>query len=413
MVGALIQAGASPERITRELKKLNVSGYHLDWKKVMKEGISAIKFDVILTEEHPIHHDTHVHNHHSSTHHDDHEHSHTHAHEHNHHHTHHQHSHYADIIKLIDDSDLDQGVKERSKQIFAPIAKSEAKIHGMAIEDVHFHEVGAVDSIVDIVATAIALEELEIEKIVTSHVPLGSGHIHIDHGIYPVPAPATLDMMKNVPIAPSNLPFELTTPTGAGIVVSQTDSFGTMPAMKVTSIGYGAGAKNIAGRPNVLRVMVGELLQGNEYSTGHSETITVLECQLDDMTGEAFGYVMDKLLDEGALDVYYTPIYMKKNRPGTLITVLAPNDREAGLSDVLFHETTTLGVRKNTWSRSILDREIVSVNTRFGPIKMKQALQKGRVIRQVPEYEDVKKAAQSYGATFQEVYEATLQASNN
>ncbi|MCM3112327.1 nickel pincer cofactor biosynthesis protein LarC [Lederbergia lenta] len=427
MVGALIHAGASPERIERELKKLNVSGYHLDWKKAMKEGISAMKFDVILTNEHShkntSHSATHEHSHsHADGHsheHDSHEHNHIHAHDHDHHHhahkghTHHPHSHYADIIKLIDDSELDHGVKERSKQIFAPIAKSEAKIHDMAIEDVHFHEVGAVDSIVDIVATAIGLEELEIEKVVTSHVPLGSGHIHIDHGVYPVPAPATLDMLKNVPIAPSNLPFELTTPTGAGIVVSQTDSFGTMPAMKVTSIGYGAGTKNIPGRPNVLRVMVGELLQGNEYSTGHAETVTVLECQLDDMTGEAFGYVMDKLLDEGALDVYYTPVYMKKNRPGTLVTVLAPNDREARLSDVLFQETTTLGVRKNTWSRSILDREIVTVDTPYGPIKMKQALKKGKLLRQVPEYEDVKKAAQLFDTTFQEVYQTALRAGSN
>ncbi|MEK3889570.1 nickel pincer cofactor biosynthesis protein LarC [Bacillus sp. FSL K6-3431] len=433
MVGALIDAGASPERIERELKKLNVSGYSLEWKKVMKEGISAIKFDVILTDEvadNNSHDHTHDHQHedyhsHDHTHqheHGDHEH---HSHEHNHDnhadqhshsqhsHSHSPHSHYADIIKLIDESDLDQGVKSRSKQIFAPIAKSEAKIHDMPLEDVHFHEVGAVDSIVDIIATAIALEELEIKKIVTSHVPLGSGHIHIDHGVYPVPAPATLDMMKNVPIAPSNLPFELTTPTGAGIIVSQTDSFGTMPAMKVTSVGYGAGTKNIPGRPNVLRVMVGELLQGNEYSSGHSETITVLECQLDDMTGEAFGYVMEKLLNEGALDVYYTPVFMKKNRPGILITVLAPNDQEARLTEVLFQETTTLGVRKNTWSRSILDREIVTADTPYGKIKVKQALKKGTVMRQVPEYEDVKQVAQAFGATFQEVYQAAIQAANN
>lgn len=413
MVGALIDAGASPERIERELKKLNVSGYTLEWKKAMKEGISATKFDVNLTDVVVDHHShDHSHDHHNHDH--DPHHSHDHSHDHHSHgdhtHSHHHHSHYADIIKLIDDSELDQGVKVRSKQIFAPIAKSEAKIHDMALEDVHFHEVGAVDSIVDIVATAIALEELAIEKIVTSHVPLGSGHIHIDHGVYPVPAPATLDMMKNVPIAPSNLAFELTTPTGAGIVVSQTDSFGTMPAMKVTSIGYGAGTKNIPGRPNVLRVMVGELLQGNEYDSVHSETITVLECQLDDMTGEAFGYVMEKLLDEGALDVYYTPVFMKKNRPGTLITVLAPNDLESQLTYVLFKETTTLGVRKNTWSRSILDREIATIDTAYGPIKIKQALKQGKVMRQVPEYEDVKKAARIYGATFQEVYEAALQA---
>jgi pyridinium-3,5-bisthiocarboxylic acid mononucleotide nickel chelatase len=390
MVGALIDAGATPELIGQELKKLNVSGYKLEWKKVMKEGISAIKFDVILTDEKV---DQHSHHDHSQDH--------TH---------HHHHSSYANIVKLIDESRLDQGVKKRSKEIFAPIAKSEAKIHDMAIEDVHFHEVGAVDSIVDIVATAIALEELKITKVITSHVPLGSGRIHIDHGIYPVPAPATLDMMKNVPIAPSDLTFELTTPTGAGIVVSQTDSFGTMPAMKVASVGYGAGTKNIPGRPNVLRVMVGELLHGKEYHANISETITVLECQLDDMTGETFGYLMDKLLINGATDVYYTPIFMKKNRPGILITVLAQTDLEVQLTNILFQETTTLGVRKSTLSRSILDREIATVNTLYGPINVKKALKNGEVIRQIPEYEDVKKAAQKYDIPFQKVYLAALQA---
>ena len=374
-------------------------------KKVMKEGISATKFDVILNEEGEEHHHAHGENHNH-----DHGHSHSHdghAHDHSHH-THHDHSRYADIVKLIDNSKLDPQVKERSKQIFAPIAKSEAKIHDMSIEDVHFHEIGAVDSIVDIVATAIAIEQLEIEKVVTSHVPLGSGKIRCAHGIYPVPAPATLDILKNVPLAHSDLPFELTTPTGAGIVVSQSDSFGTLPAMKVTSIGYGAGTKDIPNRPNVVRVMVGEALEGNEYSSGHSETITVLECQLDDITGETLGFVMDKLLQNGALDVYYSPVFMKKNRPGTLITVLAPNNREAELTDVLFRETTTLGVRKNTWSRSILDREIAYIETPFGKIKVKQALKKGKIIREIPEYEDVKKAALKHDVPFYDVYHAAL-----
>ncbi|MBS4202259.1 nickel pincer cofactor biosynthesis protein LarC [Bacillus sp. FJAT-49732] len=439
MVGALIDAGASPEKIESELKKLNVSGYEIKCSRVIKEGISSIKFDVIVDEEHSHEHDHHHgHHHHDQNHHEhshdhghhhhNHDHSHhenNHAHSHNHDghhhghdhshdgHHHHHHSRYADIVKLIDESELSPKVKERSKQIFAPIAKSESKIHNMSIEDVHFHEVGAVDSIVDIVATAIALEELEIEKITTSHVPLGSGKIRISHGIYPVPAPATLDMMKNVPIAPSDLPYELTTPTGAGIVVSQSDSYGTMPAMKISSIGYGAGTRNIPGRPNVLRVMVGELLEGNEHIVGKQETITVLECHMDDMTGEAFGYVMEKLLKEGALDVYYTPIFMKKNRPGTLVTVLAPENREAKLTEILFKETTTLGVRKNSWSRSILDRNIIVAETAFGPIKIKQALKKGVVIREVPEYEDVKKAALEHGVAFQEVYNATLRTTFN
>ncbi|MFS0612866.1 LarC family nickel insertion protein [Lederbergia ruris] len=271
MVGALIDAGASFENIRQELEKLNVQGYQLNRRKVMKEGISSTKFDVLLEEDEHTHHHDHEHSHsHEHHHHHDHSHLHDHHHHHDHGHEHHHdsnshdhghghhHRSYADILQLIEESELAPGVKERSKQIFAPIAKSEAKIHNMPVESVHFHEVGAVDSIVDIVATAIALEELEIEKVVSAHVPLGSGSIRCAHGIYPVPAPATLDMMKNIPIAPTELSYELTTPTGAAIVVSQADDFGTLPAMKVEAIGYGAGTRDIPNRPNVLRIMIGE-----------------------------------------------------------------------------------------------------------------------------------------------------------
>ncbi|WP_280517006.1 LarC family nickel insertion protein [Lederbergia sp. NSJ-179] len=277
MVGALIDAGVSFEKIQQELEKLNLAGYQLAVRKVMKEGISSTKFEVLLEkDEHDHHHVNEVHDH--SHHHHEHEndgvhHVHNHHHDHhNHHHDHHSHDHdhhghshhhrsYADILQLIEESELSSGVKERSKQIFAPIAKSEAKIHNMPIENVHFHEVGAVDSIVDIVATAIALEELEIERVISAHVPLGSGSIRCAHGIYPVPAPATLDMMKNIPIAPTDLTYELTTPTGAAIVVSQADDFGTLPALNMEAIGYGAGTRDIPNRPNVLRIMIGEELK--------------------------------------------------------------------------------------------------------------------------------------------------------
>lgn len=371
-VGALIDAGVPLERIENELKKIDLQGYRLETMKVNKEGISATKFDVIAEEEE------------------------------------HDHRHYSQIVRMIDQSTLAARVKERSKQIFAPIAQSEAKIHGTTIEKVHFHEVGAVDSIVDIVATAAALEELGIEKIVASHVPLGSGTVRCAHGLYPVPAPATLDIMKNIPIAASDLPYELTTPTGAGIVASQSESFGPMPAMKVAAIGYGAGNRDIKGRPNVLRVMIGETIDQSASVAHHIETITVLECQVDDMTGETLGYVMEKLFGEGALDVYYSPVYMKKNRPGTLITVLARRELETHLSNILLTETTTLGVRKSEMSRRMLDRQTITADTPFGRINVKQALCDGKVIRNAPEYEDVKKAAQQYKTTFQEVYSAVL-----
>ena len=420
-VGALVDAGASKEKIEQELKKLPVDGYELKWSKVNKTGITATKFDVILTADHSHdhHHHDHEHSHSHDHHHHDHEHSHSHDHhhdhghhdhDHSHGHHHHEHSHYAGIVKMIEQSELTDAVKARSKMIFAPIAEAEAKIHGMAIEDVHFHEVGAVDSIVDIIATAIAIEDLGIEYIVSAPIPLGSGHIHIDHGIYPVPAPATLEMMKDVPIAHSNLTFEMTTPTGAGIVVSQADEFGAMPAMTVKSVGYGAGTKNIPNRPNVLRVVVGELTQASKKK---SEEITVIECQLDDMSGEAFGYVLDKLLEKDVLDVYYTPIYMKKNRPGILITVLTLAGKEAYAEEVLLTETTTLGVRKSTWYRTILERQFITVETNYGTIQVKQAIKNGEVLRSIPEYEDVKKASEQNNVPFQEVYQSTIASLKN
>lgn len=400
-VGALVDAGASKEKIEQELKKLPVDGYELTWSQVNKTGITATKFDVILTNDH-----SHSHSHtHEHSHSHDHHHHHDHEDSHNHGHHHHEHSHYAGIVKLIEQSELTDAVKARSKMIFAPIAEAEAKIHGMAIEDVHFHEVGAVDSIVDIIATAIAMEDLGIEYIVSAPIPLGSGHIHIDHGIYPVPAPATLEMMKDVPIAHSSLTFEMTTPTGAGIVVSQADEFGTMPAMTVKSVGYGAGTKNIPNRPNVLRVVVGELTQ---QSKKKNEEITVIECQLDDMSGETFGYVLERLLEKDVLDVYYTPIHMKKNRPGILITVLTLAGKEQYAEEVLLTETTTLGVRKSTWYRTILERQFLSVETNYGTIQVKQAMKNGEVLRSIPEYEDVKKASEQNKVPFQEVYQTTI-----
>lgn len=406
-VGALVDAGASAERIEQELKKLPVFGYEIEWRTVVRKGISATKFDVhLVAESH-----SHDHTHHQDDHDHLHEHTHAHHHEHGggHHHGdgHHEHRHYREIIRMIDVSDLPEGVKVRSKQIFAPIAESEAAIHGIPVEDVHFHEVGAVDSIVDIVAVAIALEELGVEAVYASAVPLGSGHIHCAHGIYPVPAPATLDMLRGVPLMQSTLPYELTTPTGAGIIAGQVQSFGPLPSMTVTAIGYGAGTKDIPDRPNVLRVIIGELSDSSRRH-GEIETISVLECQMDDMNGEHFGYVLPKLLDAGALDVFYTPVYMKKSRPGVLVTVLAAPQNAAACEEILLLETTTLGVRKSLWERRMLQRQIVDMETPFGTVKVKQAIKAGKVIRQVPEYEDVRRIAETTGVPFYDVYNAAV-----
>ncbi|MDR4886336.1 LarC family nickel insertion protein [Fredinandcohnia sp. QZ13] len=282
VIGALLDAGGDPQNLVEELKKLHFEDeYELAWKKVVKNGITSTKFDVILKNDsnmHTHHHD-HEHTHHHEHHHDHehthdhvHEHIHTHEHSHDHHHGHghdhhshdhdhhHHHSHraYKDIVKMIEESELALEVKEIALKIFKKIGEAEGLIHGLPLEKVHFHEVGAVDSIIDIVGTAILLQQLEITTIKSSSVPVGTGKIHIDHGIYPVPAPATLEILKGVPIEQSDIRFELTTPTGAGIISVLTDEFCSFPSMKVRAIGYGAGTKTFKDRPNVLRVIIGE-----------------------------------------------------------------------------------------------------------------------------------------------------------
>ncbi|PLT29552.1 LarC family nickel insertion protein [Peribacillus deserti] len=282
-IGALLDAGADPSILEKELKKLNFEDeYELTWKKIVKNGITSTKFDVVLAQpdhhhEHNHHHgDDHDHehdHHHEHNHHhgDDHDHKHNHHHEHDHHHGHdhhhdhddhhghdHHHRSYSDIIKMIELSELAVEVKAMSLKIFRKIGEAEGHIHGVPLETVHFHEVGAVDSIIDIVGAAILIHQLGIKKIKSSSIPVGSGKIHIDHGIYPVPAPATLEILKNVPIEQSNVRFELTTPTGAAIVAVLAEEFCTIPSMEVKSIGYGAGTKTFKDRPNVLRVIIGE-----------------------------------------------------------------------------------------------------------------------------------------------------------
>ncbi|MEH7223398.1 LarC family nickel insertion protein [Bacillus sp. JJ1566] len=284
VIGALLDAGGDPQTLVEELKKLHFDDeYKLEWKKVVKNGITSTKFDVILKNEgnmhsHEHHHEQehdHEHHHHDHNHHhehthnhhhdDEHEHIHTHEHSHDHghshdhtHHHHHSHRAYKDIVKMIEESELAPEVKETSLKIFKKIGEAEGLIHGLPLDKVHFHEVGAVDSIIDIVGAAILLDQLEITTIKSSAVPVGTGKIKIDHGIYPVPAPATLEILKGVPIEQNDIRFELTTPTGAGIISVLTDEFCSFPSMKVEAIGYGAGTKTFKDRPNVLRIIIGE-----------------------------------------------------------------------------------------------------------------------------------------------------------
>lgn len=361
------------------------------------------------THTHEHHHDGHTHSH--EHHHDGHTHSHEHHHDHAHMHAHHHdhvHRKAADIIAMIEASALPPRVKQRSTKIFRVIAEAEGKIHGMPPEDVHFHEVGAMDSIIDIIGVCIALELLEIDEIIASPVPTGYGRIKIAHGLYPIPAPATLELLKGIPLSGLQAEGELTTPTGAGILQALCSRFGPLPAMQVVRIGYGAGKKDFA-HPNVLRAVLLEEPHTHTAGQAHGEQETrepliVMEAQMDDYSGEQFGYLMERLFEAGALDVYYTPVYMKKNRPATLVTVLArPQDADV-CESLLLTETSTLGVRRSHWMRQALGRRWVTVSTKYGEIRVKQALRNGNVVHSSPEYEDAVKAARQHQVPLPNIY---------
>ena len=428
-LSALIDLGADISYISGHLKKLPIDPFSLNVKQVDKRGISAKLLDLQFDDAdqsddgHSHTHDdghTHSHSHehshtneevhsHSHDHDHSHEHSHSHGHDHAHDDGHHSHSHRkaSTILQMIENSKLPKRVKERSLAVFQVIAQAEGKIHGMDPEEVHFHEVGAMDSIIDVIGVCLALESLDVAKIIASPVPTGYGKIMIAHGLYPIPAPATAEILKGVPLADFHVRGELTTPTGAGFLKALADEYGQLPAQAIENIGYGAGKKNFE-HPNVLRAVL-----FNEEKVQQREKITVLECHLDDFTGESLGYVMEKLLNEGALDVYFTPVSMKKSRPGTLVTVLSKPENSFLLEDILLRETSTFGVRKSDWTRRILSRELKQVETVYGPITVKIGMLEGEIIKAYPEYEDVKKAAQDYNVPLVDVYTTAQQAAKD
>jgi pyridinium-3,5-bisthiocarboxylic acid mononucleotide nickel chelatase len=397
-LAALIDLGADPAYIIRHLRKLPVDDFTFDVQEVNKLGITSKKLKLSFGgEKHTIVSHGDDHHHHNHDHHEHHHHAGDHTH-------HHEHRKASAILDMIEHSDLPIRVKERSLAIFRVIALAEGKIHGISPDEVHFHEVGAMDSIIDIIGVCLALESLDIDEIYASPVPTGSGFIRMAHGLYPVPAPATAELLKGIPLAELSVKGELTTPTGAGILKALVKEFGGLGAVTINHIGYGAGEKDFD-HPNVLRAL---LIEKPPASETRSELVCMLEAQVDDMTGEGLGYVMERLLADGALDVYYTPVYMKKNRPGTLITVLSFPEKAERLEDILLMETTTLGVRKIPCSRRILDRNLTCVDTPFGKVGVKQAILDGKIIRQMPEFEDVKKAALQHGVPFYTVYTAAL-----
>lgn len=415
-LGTLLDLGVDQQHLIESLKALGLDGeYHLDIRKDLKNGIMGTFVDVVLHDEEHSHHDhghehSHEHEHHHDhhhNHHDHHDHGHNHDDDHQHEvavaHTHtHEHRSYNSIVAMIDGSTLNDNVKSLSKMIFKVIGEAEGKIHGKPLEEVHFHEVGAVDSIVDIVGTAICIDALKPDKIVFSKIPLTQGFVKCAHGVFPLPAPASLEILKDVPVYFSDVKFELVTPTGAGIVKALADSFESNGDMLIEKIGYGLGKKTYE-KPNVLRTIL--------YSEKKKLTDKVVEIDtnIDDMTGEQLGFIMEQLLEAGALDVYFTDIQMKKNRPGVKLSVLCSPDKQQDITKLLLTHTSTFGVRYSELERSILDREFVDVELALGKVRCKVGRLEGKIVKVVPEYEDCRKIAKEKSLPISQVFTEALQ----
>jgi uncharacterized protein (TIGR00299 family) protein len=365
ILGAMVAAGVDPHALNEQLSLLGVQGYAIDFQTVDRCGISATYAQVQTAPEHA-------------------------------------HRHLSDILEIIHNSRLTDGVKDRAAEIFSRLAAAEARVHNEPIEDVHFHEVGALDAIVDVVGAAICFELLGIEHFICSPLHLGSGTVEMDHGRFPVPPPAVVEMLKGAPVYSTDIKGELVTPTGAAIITTVCAEYGVIPKMKLEHTGYGAGTRQYAKFPNVLRVLIGEKQTGKATA----ERLWMIETNLDDMPSQYFGHVMERAFDLGALDCYFTPVQMKKNRPGVLLSLLCRNAEREELMEMLFCETTTLGVRSYEVERRALERQIVRVETQYGPIDVKVARLNGNVVNQMPEYEQCHQAARSANVSLRVVEEA-------
>lgn len=388
-LAALLDAGLPLDALTRALGSLAVSGYDIAAEKVMRAGVSATRFTV---REHGSHHS---HDHSAAPHHSHDQDADSHRSPHHPHHT------LSEIFHLIDHSALSKAGKDRAKDLFQRLAEAEAAIHNMPIEKVHLHEVGALDSIIDIVGAVFALEWFGVDRIVASPLNVGGGMVNSAHGVFPVPAPATVRLLGDTPVYSGPVQKELVTPTGALIVTSYASAFGPIPPMSIEQVGYGAGERDFKETPNVLRVLVGREAVVARGAVG--DQVTVVECEIDDMNPQIFGTVMERLYSAGAVEVFYTPVQMKKNRPGTLLTVIAPPERKPAVTDVIFRETTTIGVRYTEMHRECLEREIVPVETPVGQIRFKVARRGERVLNAVPEYEDLVRAADAHDLPVKEI----------
>ena len=370
-LGAMVDLGIEPQYLIDELTKLNLNEYEIKICKDSKMGIEGTRVDVILTEEHH------------------------HGHEHNH-------RNLEDINEMIMKSDLSNRVKNLSLDIFMKVAEAEGKVHGKPINEVHFHEVGAVDSIVDIVGAAICIEMLKPDKIICSTVEVGSGFVKCAHGILPVPAPATAEILKGIPTKSEKVPFEATTPTGAAILSTLVNKFTDSKSFITHNIGYGVGKKD-GNIPNMLRVFLGEELEESASDKLEAEEY-ILECNIDDMNPEGYEYILELLFKEGAKDVYLTPIIMKKGRPAVKLSVLCSSEVEKEIKTIIFKETPTLGVRKYKVEKFMLEREYDKVVTSYGEVRVKLAFYKGNLLKHKFEYEDCKTLAKNNEVSLSSIY---------
>jgi uncharacterized protein (TIGR00299 family) protein len=412
MLGALLDAGLPIEALREALGSLTIDGYELRATRVLRAGVSATKFTLIEPEPAPAadfaaadfavavakqakapHVHSHPHGHGPG------------SHGHGPSHAAHPHRSLSEIEGLIATSALSPASKEKAIALFRKLAEAEAAIHEMTVEQVHLHEVGALDSIIDIVGSVFALEWFGADRIVASPLNTGSGTVKCAHGLFPVPAPATARLLTGVPVYANGPSMELTTPTGAVLVTGHAQDYGPLPAMSIDRIGYGAGDRDFVGFPNVLRVYVGQTAE-----RPHEERVTVMQCEIDDMNPQIYGVLMEHLLEAGALDVFFVPVQMKKNRPGTLVTVLSPPDRREALSQIVFRETTTLGLRYHDVLRECLRREQIEVQTPWGPVRMKVARRGEALMNASPEFDDCRRLAAEHQVPVKDVQAAAMRA---
>jgi uncharacterized protein (TIGR00299 family) protein len=373
ILGALVDAGLDPDALKEQLAGLHLTHYDLQVQAVLKKGIGGSQVLVAVDQDHHQHHQRHL----------------------------------SDIREIIEESDLTPSVRQKSIQIFTRLAEAEAKVHRTNIENIHFHEVGAVDAIIDVVGAVSGLELLKIEAVFCSPLHVGTGTVECAHGTLPVPAPATAELIKGLPVYSTGVAGELLTPTGAAILTTLATDFGPMPAMKIGKIGYGAGTAEPS-IPNLLRVVIGESARkGADYDM---EQAAVIETNIDDMTPQIYDHLIQRLLQIGALDVFLTRVQMKKNRPGTLVTVICPPDMVGEVSDMLMRETTTIGMRWRIDNRIKAQRAIKEIRTTYGTVRIKVARVGDKIINIAPEYEDCKRLAIERDVPLKDVMAAALSA---